>query len=39
MFFMGRANNNDNRLLVITIRYGERMRAWKDVGFSIESEH
>jgi len=26
-------------LLWITIHYGERMRAWKDVGFSIESEH
>lgn len=31
--------NDAARLLCITIRYGERMRAWKDVGFSIETEH
>jgi len=26
-------------LVLITIRYGERMRAWVDVGYSVEVEH
>ena len=29
----------DGRLLQITIRYGERMRAWIDVGYSVDEEH
>jgi hypothetical protein len=37
-FFTRRADDGDGRLLWITIHYGERMRAWIDVGFSIESE-
>lgn len=37
-FFAGSTDNGDGRLLWITIQYGERMRAWIDVGFSIETE-
>lgn len=37
-FLAGSADNGDGRLLWITIHYGKRMRAWIDVGFSIEPE-
>jgi hypothetical protein len=33
------ADGADGRLVLITIRYGERMRAWVDVGYSVEVEH
>ena len=32
------ADRVDGRLLWVTIRYGERMRAWVDVGYSVDVE-
>jgi len=38
VIFSQGVDDGDGRLLWITIHYGKRMRAWIDVGFSIESE-
>jgi hypothetical protein len=37
-YLYGILTSVDGRLLWITIRYGERMRAWVDVGYSVDVE-